>query len=162
MDEKILEIVIYMVSRIRDNRDGRDSGVERSQFPEISADLHSLGFTEKEISSAYSWMFDRFDGDFEHLFQAPQFPTSSVRVLAPREKLAVSSEGFGYLTRLVELGILRAADLEEIVEACVQSERHNVTLAEMKMIVSGALFDIEGQPTSAGGSHEVDDSWLIN
>ena len=119
MDEKILEIVIYMVSRIRDTGDGTDardtkakSGEsivvpakasssatsatslasstssasstksDRSQFTEMSADLHSLGFTSKEISSAYSWMFDRYDGNFECLFQAPEFVTSATRVLA--------------------------------------------------------------------------------
>lgn len=164
MDEKILEIVIYMVSRIRENpenREVRSERGERGQFSDMSADLHSLGFTEKEISSAYSWMFDRYDGNFERLFQSPEFSSGATRVLAPRERLAVSSNAFGYLTRLVELGILRSADLEEIVEACVQSGRHNVTLDEMKLIVSGALFDVDTQSTSSGGP-EVDDSWLIN
>lgn len=170
MDEKILEIVIYMVSRIRDTSSisneipatTSSSVGKRSQFTELSADLHSLGFTAKEISSAYSWMFDRYDGNFERLFEAPEFTSSATRLLAPRERQAVSSEGFGYLTRLVELGILRSSDLEEIVEACVQSGRHNVSLEEMKLIVSGALFDFDTQSANGAGIHEVDDSWLIN
>ena len=161
MDEKILEIVIFMVSRIRDNHDIPENKGERSKFKEMSADLHSLGFTEKEISSAYSWMFDRYDGDFEHLFTTPELTTTSSRILAPRERLAVSSAAFGYLGRLVELGILRYSDLEEIIEACVQSGRHNVTLDEMKLIVSGALFDADPHSAVTGGP-EVDDSWLIN
>ena len=134
MDERILEIVIYMVSRLRERPD------ERPQISEMSHDLQSQGFTEREISSAYSWMFDRYGGDFDRLSTRDEISLSSVRVLSPRERMAVSADAFGYLARLVALNILRLSDLEEIVEACVQSGRHEVTIDEMKLIVSGALF----------------------
>ncbi len=40
----------------------RTSAAEPSSFSEISGDLRSLGYSEDEISSAYSWMLDNVTG----------------------------------------------------------------------------------------------------
>lgn len=155
MDERILEIVIYMVSRLREDES------DRPQISDMARDLQSQGFTEREISSAYSWMFDRYGGEFDRLSRREEATLQSTRVLAPRERLAVSADAFGYLGRLVTLGILRRADLEEVIEACVQSGRHDVTTDEMKMIVSGALFGADTRSFGAAALH-TDENLFLN
>lgn len=158
MDERLLDIVVFMVARLR------DEPPRAKPFRKLANDLQTMGFSEHEISSAYSWMFDRWGGKRDSF--VPDMPRGapSVRVLAPREQLALSSEAIGYLFRLVELGILKAPDFEEIVEACVQSGRDCVTVDEMKVIVSGALFSTQFpvgvNPRDFPFSH--DESWLVN
>ncbi len=158
MDERLLDIVVFMVARLR------DEPPRAKPFRKLANDLQTMGFSEHEISSAYSWMFDRWGGKQDSF--VPDMPSGapSVRVLAPREQLALSSRATGYLFRLVELGILKATDFEEIVEACVQSGRNGVTVDEMKVIVSGALFSIQypvgANPRDFPFSH--DESWLVN
>lgn len=170
MDERLLDIVVFMVARLRDERS------RAKPFRKLANDLQTMGFSEQEISSAYSWMFDRWGGKQDSL--VPDMPVGvrrsggsrgsrrvpSLRVLAPREQMALSAEATGYLFRLVELGILKTTDFEEIVEACVQSGRNSVTIDEMKVIVSGALFSahypVGANPRDFPMSH--DESWRVN
>ncbi|MFQ5606662.1 MAG: DUF494 family protein [Candidatus Zixiibacteriota bacterium] len=134
MDERLLDIVVYMVSRLR------GASAPNRPFHKLANDLQTMGFSDHEISSAYSWMFDRWGGKQDSVVPDSPQSMSSLRVLSPRERVALSAEATGYLLRLVELGILKLIDFEEIVEACVQSGRNSVTIDEMKVIVSGALF----------------------
>ncbi len=134
MNERVLEIVVFMVTRLR------GSVAETAYYNELAIDLQSRGFTEHEINLACSWMFDRYGSEVETLSRASKGWNSSVRVLSPREQTALSSRAVGYLIRLVKLGILRPTDFEEVVEACAQSGRHAMSIEEMKSIISGALF----------------------
>lgn len=158
MDERLLDIVVYMFTRLRDNV------ALSSHYQTLADDLHTMGFSEREITSAYSWMFDRYGGKIENIPGTIESTTGATRVLAPRERDAISTEASAYLFRLLALGVLKRSDFEELVEACVQSERSEVTLDEMKVIVSGALFGSENH--SAGAQSDllspIDETWMIN
>ncbi len=155
MNERVLEIVVFMVSRLR------GAVGEVSHYNELAIDLQSRGFTEREINLACSWMFDRYGNDVTSSSKSSRAWESSVRILSPRERIALSSRAVGYLIQLVKLGILRATDFEEVVEACAQSGRHAMCIDEMKSIVSGALFSAHRATLNHPGmnSHGDDSSF---
>ncbi len=162
MNERALEIVVFIVSRLR------GSVGDVAYYNELADDLQSRGFTEHEINLACSWMFDRYGPEVDTLGKkssagALNALSASVRILSPRERSALSSHAVGYLMRLVKLGILRAIDFEEVVEACAQSGRHAMSVDEMKSIISGALFsDYHSARNKVGISATGDDSSLAN
>ena len=159
MNERALEIVVFIVSRLR------GSVGDVAHYNELADDLQSRGFTEHEINLACSWMFDRYGPEVDTLGRKSSAGawSASVRILSPRERSALSSHAVGYLMRLVKLGILRAIDFEEVVEACAQSGRHAMSVDEMKSIISGALFsDYHSARNKVGISATGDDSSLAN
>jgi uncharacterized protein Smg (DUF494 family) len=157
MNERVLEIVVFMVSRLR------GAVGEVAHYNQLAIDLQSRGFTEREINLACSWMFDRYGAEVNTLSKTAHAWKSSVRILSPRERIALSSQAVGYLMQLVKLGILRATDFEEVVEACAQSGRHAMCIDEMKSIISGALFSEHGAALNRPGMNvHGDDSSFAN
>ncbi len=157
MNERVLEIVVFMVTRLR------GSVAEVAYYNELAIDLQSRGFTEREINLACSWLFDRYGPEVDTLGRASGGWKDSVRVLSPREQMALSARAVGYLMRLVKLGILRPTDFEEVVEACAQSGRHAMCIDEMKSIISGALFsDPRTTKFGSGANFHGDESSFAN
>lgn len=158
MSERILDIVVYMASRLR------DEPATGSHPNEMASDLESQGFTSREVSSAYSWMFDRYGGDLSQIAEDGSDVSKATRVFSPREMGAFSSEAAGFLSRLVVLNILSHSDFEELIEACVQAGRDTLSIEDVKMIVSGALFSSNSSSPfgTVDSSTPADESWLIN
>ena len=54
MNERVVEILIYLMTEIRENRGGME------QVDGISKDLKQQGYTENEINAAFSWLFELY------------------------------------------------------------------------------------------------------
>jgi len=132
MEDRILDIVVYMLSQMRERSGGLD------MLGQFAPDLESQGFSSNEINEAYSWVFDRFGAEVGVRDKSDTSPF--VRVLAPHERLAVESEAYGYLLRLCALGILGRGEFEQVIDHCVQTGRVGADVGEIKEIVSDLLF----------------------
>ncbi|UCD17772.1 MAG: DUF494 family protein, partial [Candidatus Zixiibacteriota bacterium] len=109
MGDRLLEIVVLIMSHIREAQGRLDS------YDDISDDLKSQGFTDSEISFAYSWVIDHFQGNPETL--AETIPCdASIRVLSPKERQHFTPDAYGYLLQMKYLGLLSDNDLELILE----------------------------------------------
>ena len=140
MQERIVEIILFLVSELKSNK----------QLSEVDVSmLTNNGYTQSEISTAFSWVFERMSIG-QQLISPERSGESSNRILNDAEKLVVSSEAFGYVLQCHQLGLITNADIETIIERIMAAGFGSIGVAEMKSFVAGILFDANN-PSSTGG-----------
>jgi uncharacterized protein Smg (DUF494 family) len=155
MNERVVEILVYIMSEIRVGKPATNN------LEIISRDLLQRGYTENEISSAFSWLFDRYQGESEELVRNTG-PTlaGSFRILHDLERIVISPQGYGYLLQLRELGILNDAEMEHIIEHAMMLGATRLSEAAIKSLVASYLFNLESN--SDGGFFLFEDSAVIH
>jgi len=131
MQGKLIEILIILMREIN-NR-----GMENGQMELISGELLNLGFTEHEISTAFSYVMERMN----LLQDAPEPDPRSFRVLHDIERVFLSSEAYGYLLQLQTLGLISVDEMEKIIERALMMSAPKLGVNEVKSIVVEILFD---------------------
>ena len=131
MKEKVVEILIYLMTAIHDNKHLNDIDVD---------DLRRRGYTQTEISAAFSWLHDnmpssRFSSD--RLYPSAG---ASRRSFHEAERMVLSNEGQGYLIQLTELGLLTQHDLETVIERAMLSGYEQLSVNDIKELVASVLF----------------------
>jgi len=133
LGDRLLEIVVLIMSHIRETQGQVDS------FDDISDDLKSQGFTDSEISFAYSWVIDHLQGEPETLSECP--PTGdSIRVLSEKERQHFTSEAYGYLLQMKYLNLLSDNDMELILERGGTIGATPIDLDQIKIVIGAVLF----------------------
>ena len=155
MNERVVEILVYIMNAIRVGKPAAN------ELEVISRDLLQRGYTENEISSAFSWLFDRFESDTEELVRhtGPRLK-GSFRILHDLERIVISPEGHGYLLQLQELGILDDAEVEQIIERALMLGATHLSEAAIKSLVASALFHLEGM--EKGEFFVFEDNAIVN
>jgi len=144
MNERVVEILVYIMSEIRGNK------TVAAQLEVLSRDLVQRGYTENEISSAFSWLVDRYKSDFEELARNSGPTLShSFRILHDLERLVITPAAQGYLLQLRALGILDDADLEGIIERAMMVGSPRIDESEIKSLIASTLFNPQGLPEGA-------------
>ena len=133
MQERIVEIILYLVSELRSNK--RLSDVDVSS-------LTRDGYTQSEISSAFSWLFERLSLG-KSMTDVTSGASTSHRMLNDTEKMVVESQAYGYLIQCQQLVLLNNIDVETIIERIMMAGFTTIGLPEMKSFVAGYLFDME-------------------
>ena len=70
MNERVVEILIYIMSEIRRNRN------VTTKLDILSDSLIEKGYSESEISSAFSWLMDRLNNETEEIIPISPDPSS--------------------------------------------------------------------------------------
>lgn len=154
MNERVVEILIYIMSEIRRNRN------VTTKLDILSESLIEKGYSESEISSAFSWLMDRLNNESEEII-AKQEPSlsNSFRHLHEIEKAVISIEAYGYLIQLRELGIIDHLDLEQILERAMMSGASEVDVDDVKAVVAAML--ISSDNLESGGYFYSDDNQIV-
>ena len=137
MKEKIVEILIYLMSEIRENKHVGD------------IDLGSLtrkGYTQTEISAALSWLYESMHVTETGSQVAPPVP-GSWRILHDAEKQVIGTEGYGYLVQLRTLGIIDDTDLESVIERAMMSGYEKLSFEDIREIVGSVILVHQGDGT---------------
>ncbi len=132
MHEKIVEILIYVLNEVR-----------KTNKPIGEIDFKALerkGYTQSEISTAISWLYERLVPEREVAEHKKEFRPPSFRVLHPAERYILSQDAYGYLIQLHELNILSDQELELVIERAMLSGYEQITSAEIQSMVSSILF----------------------
>ena len=155
MTERVVEILVYIMSEIRDGRPAPN------HLEIISRDLQQRGYTENEISSAFSWLYERCQIDNEEIVRLAG-PTleGSFRVLHDLERIVISPEGYGYLLQLKHLGILSDAEIEQTIERAMMLGATRLSEAAIKSLVASTLFNLEG--ASEGSFFVFEESAIVH
>lgn len=137
MHDRILEIVVYLMSQLSDQQGNLGS------LDDMSADLRSMGFTDNEISSAYNWLLKHFE-DYPDSFstRTKEISSNSVRVLSDAERKMISPEAYGYLLQIRHLGILTAEQMEMILDRCLLFGAGPIDTNDIKLLASATMFDM--------------------
>lgn len=133
IEERILEIVFYLVEHTR-NHKGRVG-----PFKSISRDLKNLGFTDSEISSAYSWFLDELQKEGGKINPAAK-TSGSVRVLSPEEMHNFTPDAAGFLVQLLQMQLINSSQFERILERSFLIGPEQIDLPVIKAIASRYVF----------------------
>jgi uncharacterized protein Smg (DUF494 family) len=135
MGNRVLEIVVYLIDHMREN-----SGMLPS-MDDLTPDLHSLGYSDTEISTAYSWVIDRYEHSNEPFFA--QFPEEhhSNRVLTQYERLQLTPEAYGFMVKLVALSVIDDEQFETVLERAFSISPQRVSLEQIKLVTAAVLFN---------------------
>jgi uncharacterized protein Smg (DUF494 family) len=157
MRNRILEIVVFLIDFMQGNK-GQLSGTE-----DLSSVLEAEGYSEDEISTAYSWLLQRFDNAPEQYFSEIPDMNSSTRVLTPTERLQLTSDAQGFLMKLVNLSLVDHEALEAILERVSVFGSRSVSLDQIKLIASSVvLTDVDEVDDLALADGNSDRSLHIN
>ena len=131
MKEKVVEILVYIMSEIQDNK----------RLQEIDIDeLKTKGYTQSEISAAFTWLYDNIQSGEVQVIRQATGGQWSRRVFHEAEKQVLSTQGQGYLIQLRELGLLDDTDLETVIERAMMAGYQRMSVEEIRDIVSAVLF----------------------
>ena len=134
MQERIVEIILFLVNELRSNK--RLSEVDVSS-------LANDGYTQSEILTAFSWLFERLTMG-KPMTDVSGGANTSYRMLNETEKNVIESQAYGYLIQCRQLGLFNNMDIETIIERIMIAGFSTVGLPEMKSFVAGYLFDMDG------------------
>lgn len=131
--EKIIEIIVFILSEMKNNK----------QLNEVDVNnLSKLGYSQNEINTAFSWIYSRFyTGEKAKAIQ--EISVHSHRVLHDVEKNMISSEAFGYMIQMRELGLINDMDIETIISKIMVSGYSKVYLEDIKIFIAGHLLEFE-------------------
>lgn len=138
MYEKVMEILVYLMQHMQEEH-GRVNDIA-----DISQTLIGNGYTEQEVTTAFTWLFERLQSQAEELVDPAQpLEPRSNRVLHTIERLIISPEAHGYLIQLRELGLVDDSQTETIIERAMLTGARHVSLEDMKTIAASVLLDTD-------------------
>jgi uncharacterized protein Smg (DUF494 family) len=134
MHERIVEIILFLVNELRSNK----------RLSEVDVSLLTRdGYTQSEISSAFSWLFERLSVG-QSVTDISSGANTSHRMLNDAEKMVIETQAHGYLIQCQQLGLLSNVDIETIIERIMTAGFADIGLEDIKSLVAGYLFDREG------------------
>lgn len=143
MKERVVEILMYLMSEIEANK----------RLSEVNLDdLTNRGYTQSEISAAFSWLYDNLPVQDGKVLLQERASRSSRRQLHHAEKMLLTTDAQGYLMQLYELGLLDAADFENVIERAMLSGFEKLSVQEIQEIAAAVIF---AKPRRDEGGHSV-------
>ena len=141
MKEKVFEILVYLMSEIQDNKSLHEIDID---------DLQVQGYTQSEISAAFSWIVHYMAAQENGQVPVQGTGRGSRRVLHAAEKLMLTTESQGYLIQLTELGLLDDAGLESVIDRAMASGQERLTVAELRQIAEVVVFGADRRGSESG------------
>ncbi len=134
MNERVVEILVYIMNQLRSKKGNLN------QLELLSRDLLDRGYTENEISSAFSWLMERIESGYEELVrQTAPASSFSFRVLHELEQMIILPEAYGFLLQMKALGLLDDFDVEQVIERAVMLGSSKVDVPAIKAIIASVL-----------------------
>ena len=143
MQERILEIIVYLLNELQQGRIGKAK-------IDLTREMLVKGYTDVEVNLAFSWIFNYLKNPptdqpgnhvsyNEHLEDYPEF-----------ERLVISPDAYGYLLQLIQLGIVKDNDVEMFIERAVAYGKDDIGVDDLKSIIATILFGMESRSSFNG------------
>jgi uncharacterized protein Smg (DUF494 family) len=134
MYERIVEIIVYVISELKHNK----------QISEIDIDeLQKRGYSRIEISTAFSWIVDRFELSDKFYVSEGYINPNSFRILHDGEKDLFTKEALGNLLQLHSLGLLSNEHIEMLIERTVMTGMNQIDSQQLKIYVANIIFNAQ-------------------
>ncbi len=139
MYDRIVEIIVYVVSELKQNK----------QISEINIDeLSRKGYTKSEISTAFSWIADRLELSESFVEDKTYVNPDSFRVLHEVERDMFTTKAWGELVQLHSLGLLTADHIDYIIERGIMSGSRRIDSDALKSYAAGIIFNADNGDSS--------------
>lgn len=136
MNERIIEIILYLITRLQKN-----SEIRQTDFARLTDD----GYSEAEIGAAFSWIAGR---EVLGAASAQVEPGNSFRVLHEMERRLFQPQAWGYVLQLSGIGLISPAQVEGVIEHARMIAFEPLAVADIKQIVATLLME-SGDPNVA-------------
>ena len=131
MYEKIIEIISLVVSELKYKKHINDIDMK---------ELFDLGYTQEEISTAFSWLVDRLDFS-EKFFAGSSVPSpESFRIMLDSEKELFTNEALTEIVHLQILGILSNEILEAFIDRAIYMGISNIDVSQVRNFIAYYVF----------------------
>jgi uncharacterized protein Smg (DUF494 family) len=124
--------LVVLVAELSQNSD--------RSYRDLDKELVTRGYTPEEIEQAMFWFSSRGDTPER---ERVQMPSGAVRVPSELERLSLSRESFGYLLRLLNLGIMDLDQFERVISRAIPVGPEKIHLNDVKAIASAVVFNRE-------------------
>jgi uncharacterized protein Smg (DUF494 family) len=124
---RLMDLVVLVAEMSR--------GADRRHV-EYDKELSGRGYSPDEIGHAVFWFSSRPTPRDAHRPRA-------IRVLSEFERLSLSTEAYGYLFRLQQLGLVDARQFETILARAIPMGADKVGLEDVKSIAYAVIFEKE-------------------
>ena len=136
MKETVLDVLMYLFETFVDS----DSEPEPDRN-ELRGELVRAGFGDREIDRALEWL-DGLNAGEGIAGDAPQ--SAAIRVYDRAEQERLDSAARGYLLYLEQIGILRAAQRELVIDRLLALDSDDIDVEQIKWVVMMVLFSQPG------------------
>ncbi len=144
MQERLIEIIVYLLEEFKQPQNS-------DNYKDLSKELISKGYTESEISLAFSWIFNHMQQQQAGLDDEFTYSPTSSRILHDVERLIITAEAYGYLLQMRHLGLLSDYDLELVIERALSLGTSSITIEDVKSIAASLIFGADSNSSSFDG-----------
>ncbi len=133
MYERIVEIIVFVISELRQNKDLNDIDLR---------ELERRGYTDAEISTAFSWLVDRVEFSDKFMFDNPP-SAQSFRILHEAEQDLFTSEAWGEIIQLATLGLITNDNVEALIDRASMTGIRQMDSNQLKTFVADNVFNAQ-------------------
>ena len=134
MYERIVEIIVYVISELKHNRDISEIDV---------MELQNRGYSNTEISTAFSWIVDKFELSEKININEEYVNDTSFRIFHEAERELFTRDALGELIQMHSLGILSNENVEQILEHSVIAGNNQISSEQLKSFVANIIFNAQ-------------------
>src|SRR5947208_2750248 len=134
---RVMEIILFLVGEMRRNKQLGDIDL---------AKLADKGYTETEVSTAFSWLFDKMalsatQSNVTDFPKEMEFGKMPFRIYHELEQSFLSADARGYLIQLRELGLLRDSEMELLIDRLWFIGMNTVGVDDVRDLAAAIIFD---------------------
>lgn len=148
--DRIVDIIAYVISELRQNKTINEVDI---------SELQDRGYTNSEISTAFSWLADRLEFSEQVFIESDVEHSSSFRVLHEAERELFTREAWGNLVEYMSLGIISNEHVESILEKSLMSGAQRIDDELLKTFIATSIFnasaDIPGNRIMLNGNDTI-------
>ncbi len=133
MDDKTLDVIIKLLSHLRNN------DLNPESLKEFSESLVFLGYNERDVAEALGWLFEKLNFMTVRSTEIAGQQDRSVRILHDYERMKIPPEIYGYMLKLRNCSIINATQMEKIIDFCVIGS-DTVTEDDIDELVANIIF----------------------
>lgn len=126
---RLMDLVV-LVAELSQNSD--------KSYRDLDKELVTRGYSPEEIEQAMFWFSSRGDTPERERIQ---MPSGAVRVPSELERMSLSGESYGYLLRLLNLGIVDLDQFERVIARAIPVGPEKIHLNDVKMIACSIVFN---------------------
>jgi Smg protein len=135
--QSVVDVLMFLFERFLG-----DENETLDEREEVASRLEEMGFQNKEIDLAFSWLEDlAFIQDEAHYVPVKQ---SSMRVFSEEEKALLNEESLGFLVFLEQAGILTPVTRELVLDRIIALD-NELDTEQLKWVVLIVLHSHPGE-----------------
>ncbi|MPM71292.1 Protein Smg [bioreactor metagenome] len=133
MSERIIDVIVWVILQLKTDK------LEDIKMK----NLLEQGFTEKEISTAFSWLMEKLESDSPNEFLMLQaFPSKAFRVFQDTEKDFFTKDAYGSIVRLLSIGLISNEHVEMMIHTAEAFGFQQISDEMVKQYVAVYMFGV--------------------